>query len=175
MSGRVDCGLEGPVVRRVRVFGEAPELVEPPRGHLLAAEVVAFLAGEDQTGLHAEQHRKVLALRQQRTERIDHAAVVRIGQRAGGPLLRALQRQRLPGGLQPAEQERACSAPEAEFEGGFPVDHEQPAPRPAPVSRCSASKRNRASGAGTPTLRGSPNLIITDRPYGTLRIGTTGY
>lgn len=45
---------------------------------------------------------------------------------------------------------------------------------PPPVSRRSASKRNRASGAGTPSLRGSPNLIITDRTYGTPRSGTTG-
>lgn len=48
-------------------------------------------------------------------------------------------------------------------------------PGPPPLSRCSASKCNRASGGGTPSLRGSPNLINTDRRYGTLRLGTTDY
>ncbi|MGA6226458.1 hypothetical protein ACPESV_39675 [Streptomyces umbrinus] len=46
---------------------------------------------------------------------------------------------------------------------------------PPPTSCNSVSKCNRASGAGTPRLRGSPNLIITDRPYGTPWTASTDY
>lgn len=131
MSVIIDRSLEGPAVRGVWVLGEAPELVDSPRHDLFAAEVVAFLAGDDQPGFHVQEQRQVLALRQQRTERFDHAAAVRFGQSSGEPFLHAFQRQLLPGGLQPAEQERTRSAVEAQLEGRFVVDHEQAAPGPA--------------------------------------------
>ncbi len=128
---RVDRGLEGPVVRGVRVLRETPELVDPPRGDLFMAEVVALLAGDDQPGFHGQEQWKVLALRQQRTEGVDHAAVIRIVQWPAEPLLHALQGQLLSRCVQPAKQERARSAVEAELEGGLVVDHEQAPPRPA--------------------------------------------
>ncbi len=128
---RVDRGLEGPVVRGVRVFREAPELVDPPRRDLFIAEVVTFLAWDDQLGFHAQEQRKVFALRQQRTERIDDAAVIRIVQWPAEPCLHALEGQLLSRGFQSAKQEGARSAIEAELEGRLVVDHEQAASRPA--------------------------------------------
>ncbi|WP_308033102.1 hypothetical protein [Streptomyces solaniscabiei] len=115
----------------MRVLREAPELIDPPRGDLFAAEVVAFLAGDDQPGFHTQEQWPVFALGQQGAECIDHSAVIRIVECTGEPFLHAFQGQLLSRGLQPAEQEGARSAVEAELEGGLVVDHEQAAPRPA--------------------------------------------
>lgn len=103
----------------------------PPRCDLFAAEVVAFLAGDDQPGFHVQEERKVLALRQQSSERFDHAVVVRVVQRPAQPFLHVLQVQLLVRGLQSAKEERARSAVEAELEGRLVVDHEQAAAWPA--------------------------------------------
>lgn len=70
---------------------EGPRTDRSPRRGLFAAEVVALSTGDDQPGFHLQEQRKVLALRQQRAERNDHAAVVRIVQRSGEPFLHALR------------------------------------------------------------------------------------
>ncbi|MEV2255254.1 hypothetical protein AB0I94_32595 [Streptomyces sp. NPDC050147] len=104
-------------------------MIDSPRRDLFATEVVTFLPWDDHPGFHAEEQRKVLALWQQPTERIDHTAVVRIVQCAGEPFLHGLQGQLFSRGFHSAKQERARPAVEAELERRLVVDHEQAAPR----------------------------------------------
>ncbi len=127
-------------------------------------------------GFHAQEQRKVLALRQQRTERLDHAAVVRLMQWASEPFLHAFQGQCLPRALQPAEQQRTRPTVEAELEGRLVVDHEQAAPRPtADLLQFRIEAQPCLGGRGGRGGGGSAVLIITDRPYGTPWTGSTDH